>query len=285
MRYSVVRFAAGCIGSLFSVVCAYAHTEAQTNELIHSMLRRSLLRPNFDAQTQVFKTMPSITSSQTEFFAPWDGWTEEEKRSVFDWYLSHLSTTAISRGMVAGRYWADNPMAGAAIAQCEAMAYTNALPALLENVTNSFDSSRCSSIRLALKWSPLDGSLAGLVCGIVTNEQKYTREERNLAYRAYCDKIIEQTSDLDAVKSCADAIFVCRDDPIGAVALDKMLVVVKPGYSNSEERCACALSVLANENSSASCLRYFEAVTNTIGSVSRAEWQGNGPIGGAGVAE
>lgn len=268
MKYFAVRFVVGCFACLLSVSCAYAHSETQTNALIQSMLRQSLIRPNFDTRTQSFKTMPRMASSQAEFFTQEDGWSEDEKRSVFDWYLSHLSTTAIPCGMVSGRLWADNPLAVAAIAQCEAMSYTNALPMIIQNVTNSFDSSRSLSIRLALEWSTLNDSLAELVCGIVTNEQKYTRGERNLTYRVFCDKIISRYSDLDAAESAADAIYGQRSDPIGAVALDRMLIAVKPGYSNSADRCACALSVLANENSSASCVRYFEMVTNTIDSAS-----------------
>lgn len=73
MKYFAVRFVVGCFACLLSVSSAYAHSEAQTNALIQSMLRQSLIRPNFDTRTQSFKTMPRLASSQAEFFTQEDG--------------------------------------------------------------------------------------------------------------------------------------------------------------------------------------------------------------------
>lgn len=253
-----------CVLSAVHVFPAPAHTEARTNALIRSMLKSALARPTYDARTQSFKTMPRTVSTQQEFFACEGDWSEDAKRAAFDWYLRHLSVTAIQRGMIAGRQWSDNPLACAAITQCEVMSYTNALPIFVENVNKGFDQSRILAIRVAIAWSPMGSDLTDMVEGIVTNDVLYITAERNAAYRYYCTKLCEAKGCPDSILSGVDAMYMRREDPVGAVAIDKMLVMLRPGYSNSAERCECALSVLNSADSTGSCSCYFSNVTNEL---------------------
>lgn len=249
----------------------FAHSSEQTNALICAMLRRSLIRPNIDAQTGVLKSYPTFVTSQQEFFASDDEWSEDERRAVFDWYLENLSTTSHTRGVIAGRMLVDNPIACAAIAQCEAMAYTNALPVLVENISKGADQSRMATMRVVFKWSPLN-SLVELVGGIVTNEVEYSMYERNLTYCQFCARLKEfatgQNGDVDPiVDDAVRLMYSRRNDPAGAVAIDKTLVALRPGYSNSVDRYSCAISLLTDERIPVECKYYFGNVTNDIGSV------------------
>lgn len=133
--------------------------------------------------------------------------------------------------------------------------------------------SRLSAIRVVINWSSMS-NLTDLVMGIVTNEPHYAKMERNLAYSLYCARLnglaqglVDTNSEL--VASGVNAMYARREDPIGAVAVDKLLAALKPGYYNGAERCACALSLLANENSSSECISYFANVTNGLNSADR----------------
>ena len=272
MRNSITCILLFIFVSSWSVTSASAHSSEQTNAVIRAMLRRSLIRPNIDSQTEVLKSLPALTMSQEEFFAPDSEWTVDEKRAVFDWYLRNLSTTSIVRGVIAGRVWVDNPIACAAIAQCEVMAYTNALPALIENIRHDFDQSRIDCIRMAIRWC-CPGDMIGIVNEIVTNDVRYTLNERNLAYRQFCSRVTDEAPLIDGVQdqgvaTCVGAMYVRRDDPAGAVAIDKLLVASRPGYSNDMDRFECALSLLANSNALLECKEYFRNVTNDV------EWAG-----------
>lgn len=265
MKYSIVKSALIVLLLFIVSSSAFSHTESETNALIRLMLGSALVRPNFDVQTQSFKTMPRVKTTQQEFFAQDGGWTESEKRAVFDWYLRNLSTTAIDRGFIAGRPWIDNPMALAAISQCEVMSYTNALPIFVANISsNVCDQSRLAAIRIAIAWSPLDENLTGLVESVVTNEAKYAAVERNAAYRHFCTKLKDAGSVSETVGAGVDVMYTRRDDPVGAVAVDSLLVHLRPSYSNSVERGECAIRLLSNEHSSSSCKDYFSNVTNTL---------------------
>lgn len=249
------------------VVLGADHSEAQTNALIRSMLQSALLRANFDRQTQTVKGGPRYATSQQEFFEGNAEWSAEDKRAVFDWYLRHLSSTAKSYGAARGQVRAENPLACAAITQCEIMGYTNAIPALYDNSRGIADQSRIMSVELLLKWCGINSSTVELVGDVVSNEVGYAIGERNAAYRMLCSKILEagDPARYDSSHSSGEALmFARRTDPIGAVAVDKLIVSTRTNYVNSVERYETACTVLANTNAMQNCIRYFAGVTNRL---------------------
>lgn len=110
----------------------------------------------------------------------------------------------------------------------------------------------------------MDESLVGLVKNIVTNDVVFNVAERNVAYRHYCSKLKEVGGESEDVEQGVDAMYDRREDPVGAVAIDQMLVHLRPGYSNSLGRIECARSILANEQSTNASKHYFSNVTNTL---------------------
>lgn len=256
------------------VLIAYANTYSQprTNDLIEAMLDSLLVRVNYDGKSDTFRSRPLVVSAQNVFFAGDGNWSETDKRAVFDWYLANLHSTAKVVGRVRGVLMRDNAIAEAAISQCEAMDYTNAFESIRGNALGSGDPSRLKSIALAVKWSDLDGRCLDLIERIVTNETEYSRIERNLAYRLYCERLttadgLARTNGLSWT-SGVDAMYSSRTDVVGAVAIDKMLVECREGYSNGTDRLECALDVLSNTNAMSNCLRYFAGVTNTVANLS-----------------
>lgn len=269
MRSSVILTLLFCMSISAEALPVMAHTYEQTNALIRAMLRSSLVRPNFDTATQSFMTFPRNVHSQEDFFGSETEWSAEDKKAAFDWYLRNLHLTAATHGMISGRRLIDNPIACAAIGQCEAMAYTNALPALIEHIGKDFDPSRVAAIRFVVEWSRIDEALTAIVESVVTNDQHYTALERNATYLHFCKKINGMTNVLEQAESQAftygvDAMYAKRCDPLGAVSIDKMLVNQRSGYSNSLDRYTSAISVLTNEISSAGCVYYFMDVTNQL---------------------
>ena len=81
---------------LLVVTCAggaSGHENCETNELIRKMLGPLLAKTRLSGDRIV--RMPRSVSNQAEFFAGDDQWTEAEKREAFDWYLWHLTATAM----------------------------------------------------------------------------------------------------------------------------------------------------------------------------------------------
>jgi len=247
------------------------HSEAQTNALIRSLLQPALIRSNFDPQTETIKGGPRYVLTQMEFFAADEEWSTEEKKGAFDWYLQHLSTTKQSYGVVRGRLMEENPLARAAINQCEVMGYTNAVPVLCEIARGVADPGRIASIELLLKWSAIDGPLVNLVGDIVSNDVWYARDERNAAYRMFCSRLLqsEPGASGDSARQAGEGLMYGRRcDPVGAVAVDNLLVRSRANYAHSVDRCETALAILANTNAMSGCVRYFVSVTNLVRQVS-----------------
>lgn len=256
-----------CIGALLaSNSPVYGHTQAETNALIRLMLGKSIVRARYDATEDSLKAGPRYESSQALFFQGDDEWSDSDRRGAFDWYLRNLSSTARSYGPVSGRIWTENPLACAALAQCEIMNYTNAVEIMYSNAQGGFDQSRELSIDLAIRWSDMGDSLAGFVNEIVTNGFFYSQEERNRAYRTFCVRLMDLSSRTngDEIANCIDSMYLRRNDPAGAVIVDRLLVECRVGYSNSVERCENASRVLDNTNLTQNCRAYFTAVTNSL---------------------
>ena len=94
------------------------HTCAETNNLIRSMLSPLLVCTRLQGDRIVSR--PHAVALRSDFFAGDDQWTEAEKREAFDWYLWHLTATAMPvRDGIMQSGNGRNPIAVAAFKQCQ----------------------------------------------------------------------------------------------------------------------------------------------------------------------
>lgn len=255
---------------LLVVTCAggaSGHENCETNELIRKMLGPLLAKTRLSGDRIV--RMPRSVSNQAEFFAGDDQWTEAEKRGAFDWYLWHLTATAmpVKGGMMqngSGR----NPVAVAAFRQCAAMSYTNALPAIEAYAVGNDVAARKESIELVFRWHDLDEWLTSFANEVVSNSVKYSESEMNVAGRRFCEMLRssfrEGMTNSPAWSAGVQAMYANRTNIACAVAVDAMLVDCVSGYAASTNRLLCANLIVANTNAWENCREYFENVVNTM---------------------
>lgn len=244
-------------------------TLSQTNELIRSMLETALIRPRFDANTHVFKAGPRFVASQSDFFRDRDGeWTSDECRGAFDWYLRNISSSAVEYKVGDGARWMENPIASAAISQCEIMNYTNAIPFLLANAYGDYDPSVIETVELLLRWCGTDDEMTDLVTSVITNTVKFTPYERSRVCRAFSDSVLAFDRQADGSGTehghAVHPLFEFRRDPVLAVSIDRLTVGCCPGYECSSNRFETAMAIVLSGNASPNCLRHFHSVTNQL---------------------
>ena len=261
VKIIAVLFASFCMGA------AWGHENCETNALIRKMLGPLLVKARLSGDRIV--RMPRSISSQAEFFAGDGQWAEEEKRVVFDWYLNNLNFTASKA--LSGTPFDDgrrNALAEAAIRQCAAMSYTNALPAVEAYAVGDDMPARMESMELVFMWHGLDEWLVTFANGVVTNSAKYSERERNLAGRKFCGRLIsslqEGATNSPTWNAGVQAMYANRTNIACAVAIDAMLVGCMPGYAASSDRRLCADLIAANTNAWENCRTYFEKVVNTM---------------------
>ena len=243
------------------------HTCSETNHLIKSMLSPLLVCTRL--QGDRIATRPHAVALQSDFFAGDASWTAAEKREVFDWYLNNLSFTASNT--LSGTPFDDgcrNTIAEAAIVQCAAMSYTNALPAVEAYAVGNDIPARKETIELVLIWHGLDEWLVSFANGVITNSAKYSDSERNLAGRRFCDRLKlsfqEGMTNSPAWSVGVQAMYENRTSIACAVAIDFLLVDCIPEYGTSTNRLACANAIVANTNAWENCRSYFENVISTM---------------------
>lgn len=244
---------------LFTCAAAGAHTAAETNALVRSMLKPLLVRANFRDDRLV--TGPRAIRTQDEFFAADDSWSSVQKRGAFDWYLENFSTSDL-----VSSFETANPLARAAIIQCDVLGYTNALPVLKENVfRDSAKDRRVQEIELILKWSAVSDETTQFIGTIITNQVEFDSKVRNAAAFRYADKVKASEETPMPVRMGAVAVFYAnRRDWACSVPTDKLLVRCVTGYEMSSNRLEYALQMVDDTNSVHFTFPYFTAVTNQL---------------------
>ena len=255
------------ISAIAVSLTSVGHTCSETNSLIRSMLSPHLVCMRLQGDRVVSR--PHAVALQSDFFAGDASWTSAEKREVFDWYLNNLSFTASKA--LSGTPFDDgrrNALAEAAIRQCAAMSYTNALPAVEAYAVGDDMPARKESMELVFMWHGLDEWLVSFANGVVTNLTKYSDSERNLVGRKFCGELKssfqEGMTNSPAWNAGVQAMYENRTSIACAVAIDSMLVDCIPEYGTSTNRLACANAIVASTNAWENCRAYFENVTNAI---------------------
>lgn len=255
------------ISSIAVSLTSIGHTCSETNSLIRSMLSPLLICTRLQGDRIVSR--PHAVALQSDFFAGDASWTAAEKQAVFDWYLNNLSFTA-SKALSGTRYddGRRNALAEAAIRQCAAMSYTNALPAVEAYAVGDDMPARKESMELVFMWHGLDEWLVSFATGIITNFTKYSDSERNLAGRKLCDMLKslfqEGMTNSPSWSSGVQAMYENRTNIACAVSIDTMLVDCLSEYETSTNRLVCASAIASNTNAWGNCRAYFEDVINAM---------------------
>lgn len=191
-------------------------------------------------------------------------WTLAEKRSAFDLYLRTLSTNDCTTMTPM-----DQNLARTAVAQCELLNYTNAIPHLMALVLNSNGIHKTMAINYVLKANPVSNYVTDFVETIMTNSNAFTQREQVYAIGLYAEKVC------DAVAAGAPSILEAQDaarmfyrnrmsSTTSPAAVDKALTSGITGFGTSSNRLDMAMSMLSDTNTLPVFVEYFTSVTNQL---------------------
>ena len=189
-----------------------------------------------------------------------NGWTFEEKKEAFDWYLANLATNDCRRLSLH-----EQMLVHVALEQCEDLCYTNSYMAARGLVLNPNGVHRDKALEVMVKFGPVDDEMTQFVENTATNIAAYTRKERFMAVSRYGIRI-RGCDYTNAVTTRAVQMFdrMKFQDIWMPVNCDMTLNARVPGYTISSNRLDCANWALANPELSSVGRRYFTNVTNII---------------------
>lgn len=245
-----------------SVALGTELSSGETNSVVAALLKPRLARWSYDPTNGRITGGGRSVSSQVEFFSERQGLSSEDLRACFDWYLLNLTNTVRKTGIRA------NPMAIAAIDQCRAMSYTNAIPALTQFVDGNPDPAQVSALLLLLEWNELDGALVARIERYLNEESGIHFRDRELLMKALSCKLLNSPTS-DWLQDGINILYAHRTSKSAALTTDRTLVDLRPGYSNSVERYEAACLVLSTPGVSNVLHEYFFSVSNQLESVLR----------------
>lgn len=191
-------------------------------------------------------------------------WTLADKQASFDLYLTTLSTNNCMTMTTI-----DQNIARTAVAQCEILDYTNAIPSLTALVLNSNGIHKTMAISYILKASPVSPNATDFVETIITNVNAYTYRERVYAIALYSEKICATVAAEGVgsvtVQNAAQMFYRNRTAVrMASSAVDRVLVSSIPGFEMSSNRLDMAISTLSETNIPPVFVEYFTTVTNQL---------------------
>lgn len=249
------------------VGCGMAHTTDESNEVARTMLKVATIY-NGRHGSQIGDIVMNYSLPQV-FFGKIDigeGWTHEGRKSAFDQYVNQLALIDYSTSTNTAQFWGY-----LAVAQCQSMSYTNAVPSLRVLALNPTCPSRVRSraIEAVIGMSEISTELLDFTVSIVTNTASYSLQERGGACGLYINKILTH-ADLDdgqrtVCNQSVEFFFKRRfADVAGAPILDQLFTQKISGYVISSNRLEVALHVIASPESNHLVRRHFISVTNQL---------------------
>ena len=254
----------------FSVVLlvlpVLAFTPAETNQVVKSMLNRIMADAYDDNWTHEPKIiLPQQRIDTWETFiggtiAP--GWSFNDKKGAFDWYLSTLGTKECldlpkgQKDYVIG-----------AISQCYDLRYTNAIPYLRRLAFNTKGVHRDSAIETVIQLGRVNEEMNCFVESVITNCAIFSLRERESAFAEYADKLIAMTNEcLSAERLNAGRMFYRNRfvGTVGEISTDWAVKACFPLYETSSNRLQTAMWILAQEDCAPHVRDYFISVTNQL---------------------
>ena len=267
MRNHVFMFSAVMFG-LTLVRTLGAFTPAETNRVVGIALSRVLMASSDDCrdgEEHEYVPEDDVHTWQGFFHFDMPGWSFDDKKAAFDWYLSTLGTADL-RNLPDRR---EKLKVRMALGQCSTLGYTNSVQSLKALALNPLGIYRDGAIELVMQYSPVDNTTTDFVETIVTNVFGYTIQERGRACGMYARKLMVgrfPTSVQIAARDRAVRMLYRHRylDLVGTTILDNLFLLYYEGYGMSSNRLAFANYVLSHPDCDEYDRHDFIPITNQL---------------------
>ena len=247
-------------------VMVLAHTPDETNSIVRAMLGNALFSLSDNMEANAERDVDESTSTWNGFLGrgEMDGWTQQERKDAFAWYLSDIATndcTSLSA--------LEEAYVRVAVKKCGVLNFAEAAPHLKAMVLNPKGIYRDMALGIVLRLSPVNDGLTSFAESIMTNTAEYSLEEYGTASCQYAYRLLSfnATNAVQlAYRDNAVGMFYRNrmSDAAATEIVDELFGRYIAGYGTSSNRLAFALNALARS----SCVRpdkqYFTSVTNQL---------------------
>lgn len=256
-----------CQMAMMTTACAFAHTDAEKNDMARAMLGRALDFSNDcipDGGPWVGGGEPPFTWNGFLGRGAVDGWSQQDRKDAFAFYLSTLGTNDCRSLPLRER-----ELVRVALSKCRAFNFVEAAPSLKALALNPNGIYRDDAIELAIQFSPVDDTATAFAETIMTNTTGYTRRENAAACCQYADMLLKFSATNDAQRAVRDRAvnmyYRNRILPSSAYSIvDRLFVQYIGGYEASSNRLEHALNALSLPSSNSTTRRRFTSVTNQL---------------------
>ena len=250
-----------------SMTSILAHTPAQTNAVVRGALFNFISYSSkrlVDLPREVSPT--EVPDNWYNFLGGYmnDGWTLEEKKAAFEWYLGTLGTNDCVA--MSGE---DRNLVRAALIQCKSLHHTNCVSSMRTLALNPRGIFRTRAITLAIEFGTVDSGMTTFVEAIMTNSTDYILSERKTASAKYASRLLafNTTNAVQVASREAGVRMLYRNrflESGTSSIIDKAFLKYIDGYGASSNRLEYAINALSYP----ACARvfgdYFTSVTNQL---------------------
>lgn len=250
-----------------SMASIFAHTPAQTNAIVRGALfnfisyssKRLADLPREVSPTEVPDNWCNFLGGYTN-----DGWTLEEKKAAFEWYLGTLGTNDCVA--MSGE---DRNLVRAALIQCKSLHHTNCVPAMRALALNPRGIFRTRAIALAIEFGTVDSGTTTFVEAIMTNSTDYILSERKTASAKYAGRLLafNATNAVQLASREAGVRMLYRNRLLESGTssmIDKAFLKYIDGYVASSNRLTYAINAFSYPACASIFGDYFTSVTNQL---------------------
>lgn len=247
-------------------VMVLAHTPDETNSIVRAMLGNALFSLSDNMEANAERDVDESTSTWNGFLGrgEMDGWTQQERKDAFAWYLSDIATndcTSLSA--------LEEAYVRVAVKKCGVLNFAEATPSLKAMALNRRGIYRDRAISLTIKFSGINNEDTVFVENIVTNIVTYSRAERGVAVGAYSAKLLALNPTNEILLTHCDyavrMLYRHRQCGLAGVnMLDNLFSARIEGYAMSSNRLEFANFVLGHPDARDFNIRKFTSVTNQL---------------------
>ena len=256
-----------CQMAMMTTACAFAHTDAEKSDMARAMLGRALDFSNDcipDGGPWVGGGEPPFTWNGFLGRGAVDGWSQQDRKDAFAFYLSTLGTNDCRALPLRER-----ELVRVALSKCRAFNFVEAAPSLKALALNPNGIYRDHAIELAMQFSPVDDSATAFSETIMTNTTAYTRREYAAASCQYARVLLNFNATNDVQRAIRDRavnmFYRNRMLPSNAYyVVDMLFVRYVNGYETSSNRLEHAINALSLPSSNPTTIRRFTSVTNQL---------------------
>ena len=256
-----------CQMAMMTTACAFAHTDAEKNDMARAMLGRALDFSNDcipDGGPWVGGGEPPFTWNGFLGRGAVDGWSQQDRKDAFAFYLSTLGTNDCRSLPLRER-----ELVRVALSKCRAFNFVEAAPSLKALALNPNGICRVDAIRLVMQFCPVEDSLTDFAEMIITNNAGYSSRESGVTSGHYANRLLS-FNPTNAVQ------FACRSrgvgmlyrhrmtDPVATEIVDELFKKYISGYSASSNRLAFAVNAIDTPGCVPPDKSYFTSVTNQL---------------------